>query len=751
MKVQETKKRNISTSGTLVSAKMGLDAQGVAMAISFLRDKIYSNKILAVLREYWANARDEHLKFNVQRPVEIQLPHRDDPVLRIRDFAQGMSEHDALKVFGQYFKSTKGDENVSIGGFGIGSKAGHAYGDAFTVTSYFEGTCSVYEAVLETDEATGYTSGVMYRLDSFPTDESGVEISMTVRPSDCHSFERTLSDMLVYLPEDKHPKVTKNGMEVSLKNVARDESLPSGNGWYVKKKTAGYGYSYGKDDMVAVMGGIGYEIDTSIFREDSAFTPEMRDMLDSSNLVVDFEIGSLAIAPSREGLEYVPKTKALIRTKLRQIQTDIETWVEQEISQADNVLRAKARLSELVRGLNSAWTKGKKFTYKGQDIQPGLHFRGNFTRYEDDYDKGLVGRRGEETVIGFDDRLYYLLSDTNAGGIQRARTLWEENENEILLIQFIDQEDMDSWMEKNDLSAEFFEDWETVEKQAITRVRTLSDGTVVRTKRSKISKSYLHTVNPLCYSYRDKFPRFHGTVPDHAIYLMLDHKSECLAVHKANNYKSTTFGNDRDMLTGAMRLIEKAAKSMDEQMPAVFAVKLTAKNIPDEWETIQEYLTRRLRTKGFRAAVTDVVGTNAEYEALPTNDYEHIHAHIMQHADMLPDEYVEWCMDLSGTIDDADLRSVRAQYSSERYHVQFVAKNGLLDDTLMKKAKRLADESARVIKVYPIMRAVNEIGSGFGNSADKSLVTEQVATYLSLAWENGAFTESSRNNSDEDA
>jgi hypothetical protein len=745
MKVQETKKRTVTTSGKLVSAKMGLDAAGVAMAISFLRDKIYSNKILAVLREYWANARDEHVKHNIGRAVDITLPHRDDPVLRIRDYALGMSQDDALKVFGQYFKSTKGDENESIGGFGIGSKAGHAYGDAFTVTSYFEGTCSVYEAVLETDEETGYTSGNMYLLAETPTDEQGVEISMTVKSHECRTFETTLVQMLRYLQPEDQPRVTKGGIEVQLTTVEQHDTMPSGDGWYVKKR-GGSGYSYGgyKDDMIAVMGGIGYEIDTTIFSDDSAFTPEMRDMMGSSNLVVEFPIGSLAIAPSREGLEYIPRTKALIRTKLRQIQTDIETWVTKEISNAENVLRAKARLSELVRGLNSAWTKGKQFTYGGQTITPGLMFSGTFTEYDEfQDDKGFRGVRTEQIEIGFSDRLYYLIAETNSGGLQRARTLRDEDASRIVVAQFISEQDRDNWLEGNDLELSFFEDWETVEKAAVARTRTLSDGTTVRMKRSKISRSYLHHVYPNRWRYRDEFPRFHGEVPDHALYLMLDHKNECLAVdHKANEFKGVSLRSG--LLDGAMRLIEKVARGIEgESFPAIFAVKISAKKLPDGWETIEQYLTRRLKEKAYREAMQDTVGTNAEYDELPTDAYSDIHARILRHADMLPDEYVEWAEDLRDTIVDTKARTVRVRYSTESAHIQFVSRFGLLDGELMAKAKKLGAEHQRVLDVYPIMRAVRDVSS--------PLVTEQVATFLSLAWENGAFTESSRNNTTEDA
>ena len=52
---------------------MGMDNHGRDMATYFLRDKIYSNKIQAVVREYICNAVDEHNKHGVDRPVEIKM------------------------------------------------------------------------------------------------------------------------------------------------------------------------------------------------------------------------------------------------------------------------------------------------------------------------------------------------------------------------------------------------------------------------------------------------------------------------------------------------------------------------------------------------------------------------------------------------------------------------------------------------------------------------------------------------------
>ena len=117
----------------------------MVQACYFLRDKIYSNKVLAVVREYTTNALDEHLKHGIEKPVTVRI---QDNTFSVRDYAKGLSENDVRNVFGMYFKSTKRDNNLQSGMFGLGSKAAHCYTDTFYVRSFHDGVCTLYTCVL---------------------------------------------------------------------------------------------------------------------------------------------------------------------------------------------------------------------------------------------------------------------------------------------------------------------------------------------------------------------------------------------------------------------------------------------------------------------------------------------------------------------------------------------------------------------------------------------------------------------------
>ena len=181
----KVKSTPIIASKGMDSSIMSMDNKGKEMACFFLRDKIYSNKIQAVVREYICNAVDEHVKYNVDRPVEVNLTAQglNGAIFSVRDFANGLSEDAVRKIFGCYFKSTKSETNESIGGFGVGSKAGHAYTDAFNIISYFDGVKTSYSCMLGAGESGGPV-GHIYKMGEPPTDETGVEINLTVKEAE---------------------------------------------------------------------------------------------------------------------------------------------------------------------------------------------------------------------------------------------------------------------------------------------------------------------------------------------------------------------------------------------------------------------------------------------------------------------------------------------------------------------------------------------------------------------------------------
>lgn len=143
-------KREVHVSGVLASASFGFARGNEAHIAQLLRDNIYTDKPLAVLREYSSNGWDANRDAGRgDVPLTVVLPTDLESSLIIRDCGPGLCEEDIYTVYTQYGASTKRDTNDAVGMLGIGSKSGFAYNDSFTITSWYGGTKAVYHAVLD--------------------------------------------------------------------------------------------------------------------------------------------------------------------------------------------------------------------------------------------------------------------------------------------------------------------------------------------------------------------------------------------------------------------------------------------------------------------------------------------------------------------------------------------------------------------------------------------------------------------------
>lgn len=160
MKVQNTNTSIVSKS--LGSCRQTISAANASKATFLLRDKIYTDKRKAALYETLANAIDEHKKYNVERPVEVYLSKSE---LCIRDYGNGLSDEAVMQIFFQYFESTKSEDNVYNGGFGIGAKAPGAYSDVYHVESYYDGKRTMFSSVVNGMESNVHKMSVVNTLE----------------------------------------------------------------------------------------------------------------------------------------------------------------------------------------------------------------------------------------------------------------------------------------------------------------------------------------------------------------------------------------------------------------------------------------------------------------------------------------------------------------------------------------------------------------------------------------------------------
>lgn len=285
-------------------ANFGISSNDQAHVMHILRDQLYSDRILAVLREYTSNAWDANRAAGRgQEPIEVTLPTDNDPTLTIKDHGMGLSKNDVFNVYTQYGASTKRESNDSVGMLGIGSKSGFAYSNAFTVISRHNGTVCTYKASLDATDV-----GVMQLLheNACEKNDTGIEIKIPVKNSDINSFIRTAQILFEFF----EPK-PKTNIE-----------LPSVQG-LIKYKN-GYMRQEATHKKTAIIGCIPYEISSSEFQN----LIENTFLMSNASVILFFDIGEIEISANREQLKYTENTRKKLLEKLTLLSNEIDVDVK---------------------------------------------------------------------------------------------------------------------------------------------------------------------------------------------------------------------------------------------------------------------------------------------------------------------------------------------------------------------------------------------------------------------------------------
>jgi hypothetical protein len=287
---------HVKTQGIQLTKEMGINKAGMGFIQNILRSQIYSDRITSLIREGSLNSIDSHIEAGKgDVPIEITLPSRFNPVFKVSDSGTGMSEDTILNLYCYFGASSKRESNAVSGFMGIGKVAMLSYTDSFTLTSRYQGQKSTYNVYVDSNNLTQ----VARLCQESTTELDGVELSMAVKDCDINAFHTKAKDLFKYFKT----KPVVHGAD--FKFEARTPIM-SGTDWRV----------FGGGESVAIMGQIGYKIDYDF--GDQA----IRDTL-ASGIEIDFAIGDLNVAASREGLSYDPRTQKTIKDKLARIVTEV--------------------------------------------------------------------------------------------------------------------------------------------------------------------------------------------------------------------------------------------------------------------------------------------------------------------------------------------------------------------------------------------------------------------------------------------
>ena len=345
MKTPKINKTNLKARGVKDTVQFGIKDSGLAHIFNVLRNQLYTDKILAVIREYSANAIDANVDAGKKDiPILVTLPTMVEPRFKVRDVGCALTQKDIHDIYAMYGESTKRDTNTQIGMLGIGSKSAFAYGDNFVINSFVDGTKHSYNAFIDPSQV-----GQISKLLEEPTDEEdGLEVIVPVNEDDVEEFQEKAYDLFKLFKIK--PKVVGGSPELRKSIEDSDKVLFAGDDWeFLLKKND----DYSRDRAVAIMGNIGYPIDRRGLGYDD--DEAIKELL-NSNIRVEFEIGELEIAANREGLQYTDFTKKNIIDKLEKVRNEMGDKMVAKFDGCKTLFETKQlyfSLFDLASGLHS--------------------------------------------------------------------------------------------------------------------------------------------------------------------------------------------------------------------------------------------------------------------------------------------------------------------------------------------------------------------------------------------------------------
>lgn len=404
-----------------------------AMAFQILSSGLYKDKVLAVLRELSCNAWDAHtMAGNTDKPFLVQLPNMLEPIFRIRDYGTGLSHDDILNLYTRYFESTKSDTNDQIGALGLGSKSPFAYTDSFTVTSWFNGEKRSYIAFIGSNG-----SPQIKHADTEASDEpNGLEIRMTVESNDFREFHRKAAQVYKRFPLLPEVHGTTNFKLEKVEYKIEKDS------WRIRDRS----YSE-NDDAVAVMGCIGYPLESRPFGD----LGHREKMILSLPIDIDFEIGDLEIAASREALSYTPHTQDNIKRRLNEIANELVKEIEAQFASAPSFWEACKLYHDLTDGLLGVAVRNfcnqGMISYKGRKVDS----RYVFTELEKHKEVSIVQfETGYERARGVQRYKGSTQDNFSCTPSNRVKFVFDDLEGKKGANQWVS-----SWMRDPDLNGKF--------------------------------------------------------------------------------------------------------------------------------------------------------------------------------------------------------------------------------------------------------------------------------------------------------
>jgi len=406
--------------------------QQSAKMFRILSDSLYSDKIMAVIRELSTNAYDSHIAAGNKNPFKVTLPTQANPNFIVRDYGTGLSQEDMENLYTTYGASNKNDSNDFVGCLGLGSKSPFAYTKSFTTTSYYNGKAYAYIAAMDDN---GVPSLNLFGVTD-AKEPNGLEIKFAVKQHDFTEFSTKAKRVFHYF---RLKPIIDGGVCPSLNDntYSHHNVVIEGKGWKIGRVSSDWTkypsqHNSPGSGVVAIMGNIAYPVDASkIVGEDRPDQPDhiqawnrafrkadvdnwknlVREILNQGlYLEIQFGIGELEMDVSREGLQYTKQVIQVLRDRTQDIYLQLKEDMTNKLAGAKSLVEAYQtyyNLSDIAGG----WTAGASWTDpngKVHDLQSGSDLEYKFKKSKQLYafNYRTAGYRSRRMVY-LTDKIHY--------------------------------------------------------------------------------------------------------------------------------------------------------------------------------------------------------------------------------------------------------------------------------------------------------------------------------------------------------
>jgi len=304
--------------GDLPEERIDMTIENSAKMFSILSDGIYKDKILAVIREYICNAFDAHVSVGKRDvPFTVRLPSYLDTTFSVTDEGTGVDPAEIGKIFWTYGRSTKTEDEETIGALGLGSKSAFAYTkSSFIVKNRFKGIEYTYFCFIN-EKGTPQGSKVG---EEATTDSDGVTVEFAVRPEDTYAFYKRYARIYKYWANVK-PLVI--GVDVNDLDLAEPVKVVDGKGWFLENVEN----SYDRHSALAIMGNVAYPIESGSIPN----LPASLKVIADNAFIITFPLGALEFAASRESLSYTEFTCKQLINRLEAVRAELADSFYQKV------------------------------------------------------------------------------------------------------------------------------------------------------------------------------------------------------------------------------------------------------------------------------------------------------------------------------------------------------------------------------------------------------------------------------------